>query len=136
MRSQPRMRSADDTLDDVAFFIGIDDAFPAADAVCFAFGEDDAVFSIDFFEKDFDFSAGFDIFGIVKLGGFDNAFALEAQLDDNVVADLADNDTFDDGAGDQGCDFFIQNFVEHCLMFGSVHFVELLFEFVVVDAQF
>ena len=120
--------AADDTLDDVAFFVGGDDAFPAADAVGFAFGQDDAVFGIDFFQKDFDFFAGYDFFGIVKLGGFDHAFALEAQFDDDVVADLADNFTLDDRAGDEGFDFLFQSFSSICLMFGGVHFVELLFK--------
>ena len=53
---------------------------------------------LDVFEQDLDGVADLDVVGVVELVLVDEAFGLEADLDDEVVAGLADDLALDDGA--------------------------------------
>src|ERR1700743_1540826 len=92
--------------DGVAFFLGLDDVVPTGDAVGFALRDDDeAVVGFDLFEEDGDFVADFDILhflGIPFAGEGEDAFGLEADFDDDIVAVDVDNFSFEDGAVGEG----------------------------------
>ena len=105
------------TFDDVAFGVMGDDVFPAADAVGLALAEHNAALGIHFFEQHFDLFAGDDLVRRIEVGCIDDAFALEAQLDDHVVAELRDDLAFDDCAGDEGFDLGFKDFVQKLLVF-------------------
>ena len=79
-------------LDDVAFLVLLDDPLPAADAVGLALGEHhQAAVALDLLQQHLDLLADLDGAGVVELAEVDGAFALEAHLDDHVVADDADD---------------------------------------------
>ncbi len=92
--------------DGVAFFFGLDDFVPTGDAVGLAFGDDDeAVVGFDLFEEDGDFIADFDILhflGIPFAGEGEDAFGLEADFDDDIIAVDVDDFAFEDGAVGEG----------------------------------
>jgi len=62
--------------------------------------------ALDVFEEDADLVADLHGGRIVELGMFEDAFGLQAQLDDEVVAGLGADLALDDVAGDQVLDIF------------------------------
>src|SRR6185312_9599646 len=84
----------------VPLALGLHDRFPVDDAICLALGDfHEPGVALDVFKEDADFVADVDVLGFVKLAAFENAFALEAELDDKVVACHAADPALEDGAG-------------------------------------
>ena len=76
--------------DGVAFLLGLHDGFPVDDAISLALADlHQTGVAFDVFEQDLDFVADLDVVGLVELAALEDAFALEAQLDDEIVAGLA-----------------------------------------------
>ena len=112
-----------------------DDEFPAADAVGLALAEHDAAFGVHLFQQDFDLAAFFDLVGVVKLRGLDDAFALEAQFHDHIVAELGDDAAANDRAGDKVVDSLFQGLVEQLLIFRGEQGVDFVFQLLFSHAQ-
>src|SRR5581483_2394614 len=86
--------------DGVAFLLGLHDRFPVDDAISFALGDlDQPGVAFHVFEEHADFVADLHAVRFVEFSLVEDAFALEAQLDDEVVADDAGDAPLDDGAG-------------------------------------
>jgi len=85
-------------LDDVAFLAGLEDGLPAADAVGLALREAHAArLVLEALEEDLDLVAHGDV-GVLELGLIDEAFALQADLDDHMVAREAHDAALEDAA--------------------------------------
>ena len=83
----------------VAFLLGLHDGFPVDDAISLALADlHQTGVAFDVFEKDADFVADLHVFRLVELAALQNAFALEAQLDDEIVAGHAGDSTLEDRA--------------------------------------
>ena len=116
--------------DGVSLLLGLHDRFPIDDAISFAFGDfDQAGVTLDVFEEDADFVADLDVFGFVEFGAFENAFALEAEFDDEIVADDAGDFSLENGARGEVLDFVagdefgeIVGGVAECGGYGAVGF--------------
>ena len=93
-------------VDGVAFLLGLHDGFPVDDAISFALADlHQTGVAFDIFKKDLDFVADLDVFWVVKFAAFENAFALEAELDDEIVAGHAGDFALENGAGGEILDF-------------------------------
>src|SRR5205807_7873767 len=91
---------SDLALDGIALLLGLHDGFPVDDAISFALADlHQTGIALDVFEEDLDGVAGLDGGGIIELTGFEDAFGLESELDDEVVAGHAGDASLDDGAG-------------------------------------
>ena len=131
-------------LDDVAFLAGLEDGLPAADAVGLALREAHAAgLVLEALEEDLDDVAHGDI-GVLELVAIDEAFALQADLDDDVVAGEADDVTLEDAArrvaahflGDERVHVAVGDLVAVGLAEHALHFAVLELEIldqVVVD---
>ena len=85
--------------DVVAFLLGLADPLPPANAVGLALGEhDQPAVGFDLFQQDFHFQPDDDFGGVVELMQVHGAFALEADLDDSLVAGDADDVAFENRA--------------------------------------
>jgi hypothetical protein len=81
----------DRALDDVAFLGGVDDALPAADAVGLALGElDQAAVALERLEQHVDLVADTSSLRFELFAG-DQALALEAHINDDIVTGEADD---------------------------------------------
>jgi hypothetical protein len=86
-----------------------DDEFPAADAVSLTLADlNRAVFAFDFFEQDLDGVADLDFFGIVEFVLIEDAFGLQPDVDEKVVASPADDLALKDAAVGKVADGFAQ----------------------------
>ena len=86
--------------DRVAFLLGLHDGFPVDDAISLALADlHQTGVALDVFQEHADFVADLDVVGSSNSAAFEDAFALEAQLDDEVVAGDAADLALDDGAG-------------------------------------
>ena len=73
--------------DGVAFLLGLHDGFPVDDAISLALADlHQTGVAFDVFEQDVNFVADLHVVGFVELAAFENAFALEAELDDEIIA--------------------------------------------------
>ena len=92
--------------DRVAFLLGLHDGFPVDDAISLALADlHQTGVAFDVFEQDADFVADLDVFGLVEFAAFENAFALESQLDDEIIAGHAGDFALDDRAGSEVLNF-------------------------------
>src|SRR5207249_1079544 len=92
--------AGDDAFDGVAFLLLRDDALPTADAVGLALAElQGAALGFETFEQDLDGVAGLGHRAALELLLVDQAFALEADVHDDVVTGHADDLAADDGPG-------------------------------------
>ena len=134
---QAALDPADDpALDDVAFLLGVDDVFPAPDHVGFAFAQQDqSALGVRVFEQDFDLRARGGVFGAVEFTGIDHAFALEAHLDDHVVADLRNDGALEDGARQPRIDFALEDLLEVLVFTVPEHLLNLLLQLLVGQTQ-
>ena len=86
--------------DRVAFLFALHDGFPVDDAISLALADlHQTGVAFDVFEQDAYFVARLDVFGFIELGSFEDAFGLESQLDDEIIACVAGDFAFDDGPG-------------------------------------
>ena len=134
---QAALDPADDlALDDVAFLLRVDDVFPAADRVGLALAQQDqSAFRVRVFEQDFDLPARGDVLGTVEFAGVHHAFALEAHLDDHVVADLRDDGALEDGARQPGIDLASGGSVRDIGSRLPEHLTDLLLQLLVGQPQ-
>ena len=92
--------------DGVAFLLGLHDGFPVDDAISLALADlHQTGVAFDVFEEDVNFVAELHVFGFVEFGAFENAFGLEAELDDEIIAGDAGDFALDDGAGGEVLNF-------------------------------
>ena len=92
--------------DRVALLLGLHDGFPVDDAISLALADlHQTGVAFDVFEEDLDFVADLDVLGFVEFAALEDAFALEAQLDDEIVAGHRADAALDDRAGGEVLDF-------------------------------
>ena len=114
----------------VAFVVVLENFFPTTDAVGFALGDVDFTTEvIDAFKEHFDFIAGGNLIPIFEFAAVHAAFALEAELDDDIVTGFADDRAGHEFAGGCGVGHFAaKDGIHHVVLFGvSEGFGELLF---------
>jgi hypothetical protein len=79
------------------FLLGLHDGFPVDDAISLALADlHQTGVAFDVFEQDLDLVADLDVVRVVELAALEDAFALEPQLDDEVIAGVARDFSFDD----------------------------------------
>ena len=89
------------------------DLLPAADAVGFPLGDGHrAAVAFDVLEQDFDGVADLDLGGVVELVLVEDALGLEADLDEEVVAGVADDAPLEDAAGLEVADLIPDQMIE------------------------
>ena len=70
----------------------LENFFPATDSICLALGDVDFTTKvIDAFKEHFDFIAGGNLFPVFEFAAMHAAFALQAKLDDDIIAGFANN---------------------------------------------
>src|SRR5207253_9518327 len=83
----------------VAFLLGLHDGFPVDDAISLALADlHQTGVAFHVFQQDAHLVAGLDVFRFVELAALEDAFGLQAQLDDEVVAGHAADLALDDAA--------------------------------------
>src|SRR5207253_9647069 len=85
--------------DGVAFLLGLHDGFPVDDAISLALADlHQTGVAFHVFQEHAHLVAGLDVFRFVELAALEDAFGLQAQLDDEVVAGHAADLALDDAA--------------------------------------
>jgi hypothetical protein len=118
--------------DGVALLLGLHDRFPVDDAIRLALADlHQTGVALDVFEEDADFQPDLDLIGFVEFGVFEDAFGLQTELDDEVVAGLGGDLALDDVARGQVLGVFpgdelggvFRGFRAECRGNGCVHVV-------------